>query len=30
MIQELASLVNGNPANTSSPMLPPGHPFTNV
>jgi hypothetical protein len=29
-IQELASLVDGDPANTSSPRLPPGHPFTNV
>jgi hypothetical protein len=29
-VQELASLVDGNPANTSSPRLPPGHPFTNV
>ncbi len=27
-IQELASLVDGNLANTSSPRLPPGHPFT--
>ena len=29
-IQELASLVDGDPANTSSPRLPPGHPFTGV
>ena len=29
-LQELASLVDGDPANTSSPRLPPGHPFTNV
>ncbi len=29
-IQELASLVDGDPANTSSPRLPPGHPFSNV
>jgi hypothetical protein len=27
-IQELASLVDGDPANTSSPRLPPGHPFS--
>jgi hypothetical protein len=29
-VQELASLVDGDPANTSSPRLPPGHPFQNV
>jgi len=29
-VQELASLVDGDPANTSSPRLPPGHPFTDV
>src|SRR5229473_2755731 len=29
-IQELASLVDGDPANTSSPRLPAGHPFSNV
>ena len=29
-IQELASLVDGDPANTSNPRLPPGHPFLNV
>ena len=29
-IQELASLVDGDPANTSSPRLPPGHPFQTV
>jgi hypothetical protein len=29
-IQELASLVDGDPANMSSPRLPPGHPFSNV
>ena len=29
-IQELASLVDGDPANIGSPRLPPGHPFTNV
>jgi hypothetical protein len=29
-IQELASLVDGDPANTSRPRLPPGHPFSNV
>ena len=29
-VQELASLVDGDPANTSSPRLPPGHPFTGV
>jgi len=29
-IQELASLVDGDPHNTSSPRLPPGHPFSNV
>jgi hypothetical protein len=29
-LQELASLVDGDPANTSSPRLPPGHPFTGV
>jgi hypothetical protein len=28
-IQELASLVDGDPANTSSPRLPHGHPFSN-
>ena len=27
-IQELRSLVDGDPANTSSPRLPPGHPFS--
>jgi Protein of unknown function (DUF1566) len=29
-IQELASLVDGDPANTDSPRLAPGHPFTHV
>jgi hypothetical protein len=29
-VQELLSLVDGNPANTSNPRLPPGHPFINV
>src|SRR5436309_7419720 len=29
-IQELASLVDGDPANTSSPRLPPGDPFSDV
>ena len=29
-LQELASLVDGDPANISSPRLPPGHPFSNV
>jgi hypothetical protein len=29
-IQELASLVDGDPANTSSPRLPPGDPFISV
>ena len=29
-MQELASLMDGDPANTSSPKLPPGHPFFNV
>ena len=29
-LQELASLVDGDPANTISPRLPPGHPFSNV
>jgi hypothetical protein len=29
-IQELMSLVDGDPANTSIPRLPPGHPFSNV
>jgi hypothetical protein len=29
-IQELASLVDGDPANASTPRLPPGHPFGNV
>lgn len=29
-VQELASLVDADPANTSSPRLPPGHPFQNV
>jgi len=29
-LQELASLVDGDTANFSSPRLPPGHPFTNV
>jgi len=29
-LQELTSLVDGDPANTSSPRLPPGHPFNNV
>jgi hypothetical protein len=29
-LQELASLVDGDPANTSIPRLPPGHPFQNV
>jgi len=29
-IQELASLVDGDLANTSSPRLPPGNPFSNV
>jgi len=29
-LQELASLVDGDPANTSSPRLPAGHPFSNV
>jgi len=29
-IQELASLVDGDPANTSNPRLPAGHPFSNV
>ena len=29
-IQELASLVDGDPANTSNPRLPPGHPFLTV
>jgi hypothetical protein len=29
-LQELASLVDGDPANTSSPRLPLGHPFINV
>jgi hypothetical protein len=29
-LQELVSLVDGDPANTSSPRLPPGHPFTGV
>lgn len=29
-VQELASLLDGDPANTSSPRLPPGHPFVNV
>jgi hypothetical protein len=29
-LQELTSLVDGDPANTSSPRLPPGHPFTIV
>jgi len=29
-LQELASLVDGDPANTGSPRLPPGHPFQNV
>jgi hypothetical protein len=29
-VQELASLVDGDEANTSYPRLPPGHPFTNV
>ena len=29
-VQELASLVDGDSANTSSPRLPPGDPFTNV
>lgn len=29
-LQELASLVDGDPANTSSPRLPLGHPFSNV
>ena len=29
-IQELASLVDGDPHNTSRPRLPPGHPFSNV
>jgi hypothetical protein len=26
----MASLVDGDPANTSNPRLPPGHPFSNV
>lgn len=29
-VQELTSLLDGDPTNTSSPRLPPGHPFTNV
>src|SRR5436190_5571014 len=29
-LQALASLVDGDPANTSSPRLPPGHPFIGV
>lgn len=29
-VQELASLLDGDPANISSPRLPVGHPFTNV
>lgn len=29
-VQELASLVDDDPANTSSPRLPPGHPFQGV
>jgi hypothetical protein len=29
-VQELASLVDADPANTNSPRLPPGHPFQNV
>ena len=29
-LQELASLVDGDPANTGNPRLPPGHPFSNV
>ena len=29
-IQELASLVDTDPANTGSPRLPPGHPFQNL
>lgn len=29
-IQELASLVDGDPTSSSSPTLPPGHPFQNV
>ncbi len=29
-LQELASLVDGDPANNSSLKLPPGHPFSNV
>jgi hypothetical protein len=29
-LQELTSLVDGDPTNTSSPRLPPGHPFTTV
>lgn len=29
-IEELASLVDGDPANTTNPRLPPGHPFLNV
>ncbi|PYM31659.1 MAG: hypothetical protein DME15_16950 [Candidatus Rokuibacteriota bacterium] len=29
-IQELASLVDGDPANISAPKLPPGHPFMGV
>jgi Protein of unknown function (DUF1566) len=27
-VQELASLIDGDPANTSNPRLPPGHPFS--
>ena len=29
-LQELASLVDADPANTNSPRLPPGHPFQNI
>jgi hypothetical protein len=29
-VQELATLVDADPANTSSPRLPPGHPFQNI
>ena len=29
-LQELASLIDADPANTGNPKLPPGHPFTSV